>query len=50
MIASINRHIEAVRELIENGADINAKDNDKRKRNKSIIKWFKQITTIIKIK
>ena len=34
MIASINGRIEVVRELIDRGADINAKDNYKRRRDK----------------
>ena len=34
MKASENGHIEIVRELIERGADINAKDKDKRRRDK----------------
>ena len=34
MKASQNGHIEIVKELINRGADINAKDNDKRRRDK----------------
>ena len=34
--ASEEGHIEIVRELIERGADINAKDKDKRRRDKEI--------------
>ena len=34
--ASYYRYIEIVRELIERGADINAKDNGKRRRDKEI--------------
>ena len=36
MKASDERYIEMVRELIERGADINAKNNDKRRRDKEI--------------
>ena len=36
MSASANGHIEVVRELINRGADINAKNNDKRRRYKDI--------------
>ncbi len=34
MKASYNAHIEIVKELIKNGADINAKDNYQRRRDK----------------
>ena len=34
ILASYNGHIEIVRELIERGADINAKDIFKRRRDK----------------
>ena len=34
MAASLNGHIEVVKELIERGADINGKDNDKRRKDK----------------
>ena len=34
MNASKNGHIEIVKELIERGADINAKNDDKRRRDK----------------
>ena len=36
MWASANGHIEVVKELIERGADISAKDEDKRRRDKDI--------------
>ena len=36
MKASQEGHIEIVKELIERGADINAKDNNKRRRDKEI--------------
>ena len=36
MLASDNGHIEVVRELINRGADINAKGNYKRRRDKEI--------------
>ena len=36
MKASYNGHIEVVRELINRGADINTKANDKRRRDKDI--------------
>ena len=36
MNASYQGHIEVVRELINRGADINAKNNDKRRRDKEI--------------
>ena len=36
MRASENGHIEVVRELIKRGADINAKANNKRRRDKDI--------------
>ena len=36
MKASCNGRIEIVKELIERGADINAKANDKRRRDKVI--------------
>ena len=34
MIAIRNKHIEVVKKLIERGADINAKNNGKRRRDK----------------
>ena len=43
MIASANRSIEVVRELIENGADINAKGNDKRRRDKDGQHYTQQV-------
>ena len=36
MCASANGHIEIVKELINRGADINAKNNSKRRRDKEI--------------
>ena len=36
MIASQNEHIEVVKELIERGVDINAKNNVKRIRDKDL--------------
>lgn len=36
MRASQNEYIEIVRELIKNGADVNAKNNDKKRINKDL--------------
>ena len=36
MIASKKGNVEIVKELIKNGADIYAKNNDKRRRNKKV--------------
>ena len=47
--SSYNGHIEVVRELINRGADINLKTNNKRRRNKEIQHLIGHAYVIIRI-